>query len=256
MWADYPFPLISTPALHQGYTDQFVSSASKMALVHNIIIRGLNAIYLQCEYTTSSTASDFLTFCQCWSEMLHHHHECEDAAYFSIIEKQAGIKGLAEANADQHNVLMGSLRKFDDYVYRVSSSAFSGQRLLEILDTFAAPLQLHLADEVVWIASLSQYPHLDLVSIDDYHSQYFRSRSSKFRLMPYLLTNHDLTYEGGLHSLWPTGNRLSDWFLRYVCSRWHRGAWDFSSCTVSGKPRMLPGIKPTRSDVEAVKPGV
>ena len=63
MWADYPFPLISTPAVEEGvrsvcsssssssicsrgwtdrqqYTDQFVKSASKMALVHNIIIRG------------------------------------------------------------------------------------------------------------------------------------------------------------------------------------------------------------------------
>ena len=61
-------------------------------------------MYLQCEYVTARTARDFLTFCECWSEMLHNHHQCEEAAYFPIIERAVGEEGLAESNTDEHEV--------------------------------------------------------------------------------------------------------------------------------------------------------
>lgn len=137
---------------------------------------------------------------------------------------------------------MPGLRKFDEYVYRVSPFTFSGQRLVDILDSFAASLQIHLTDEVVWILGLSKYPNLDLAAIDIQHGNYVRARSSKTRLLPYLLTNHDLTYEDGIHAWWPTGNRMRDWFLRYVCTLWNRGAWEYSSCNLAGKPQKLHGI--------------
>lgn len=81
-----------------------------MALTHNILIRGMNAMYLQCEYITPSTASDFMTFCQCWSEMLHNHHECEEMAYFPVIEKAVGEVGLSESNLDEHEVITSTVR--------------------------------------------------------------------------------------------------------------------------------------------------
>ncbi|KAI5854466.1 hypothetical protein BZA05DRAFT_394321 [Tricharina praecox] len=243
MWADYPFPLISTPAVDRGYTDQFVKSSSKMALTHNVLIRGMNAMYLQCEYVTPDTTYDFLTFCQCWSEMLHNHHECEEMAYFPVIEKAVGVEGLAESNLDEHEAFMPGLRKFDDYVYNATPYNFSGQKLYQILDSFAAALQMHLTDEIVWILSLSKYKHLDLAAIDVQHGMYVKAHSSRLRLLPYLLTNHDLTYEGGIHSWWPTGNRARDMFLRYICTLWNRGAWKYSACSLGGKPRRLQGIK-------------
>lgn len=66
-------------------------------------------MYLQCEYVTPDTTYDFLTFCQCWSEMLHNHHECEEMAYFPVIEKAVGVEGLAESNLDEHEVRTLSL---------------------------------------------------------------------------------------------------------------------------------------------------
>lgn len=61
-------------------------------------------MYLQCEYVTRGKTYDFLTFCQCWSEMLHNHHECEEMAYFPAIEKAVGVEGLAEPNLHEHEV--------------------------------------------------------------------------------------------------------------------------------------------------------
>lgn len=252
MWADYPFPLISTPAVDRGYTDQFVRSSSKMALVHNILIRGMNAMYLQCEYITPETASDFMTFCQCWSEMLHNHHECEEAAYFPMIEKAVGVEGLAESNLDEHEAFMPGLRRFDEYVYNTPARTFSGRRVYAILESFAAALQMHLTEEIVWILSLSKYPRLDLAAIDRQHGLYVKAHSSRLRLLPYLLTNHDVTYEGGIHAGWPTGSRLRDLFLRYVCTQRHRGAWRYSACTYGGRPRKLLGIRRDKGEETAV----
>lgn len=138
---------------------------------------------------------------------------------------------------------MPGLRKFDAYVYSSTPFTFSGQRLYEILDSFASALQMHLVDEIVWILSLNKYEGLDLAAIDVQHGLYVKAHSSKLRLLPYFLTNHDLTYEGGIHSWWPTGNRLRDFFLRYFCTQWHRGAWKYSACSLAGKPRRLQGIK-------------
>ncbi|KAL7273721.1 hypothetical protein RUND412_003401 [Rhizina undulata] len=242
-WADYPFPLISTPAAHSGYTDRFIRSASKMALTHNIIIRGMNSIYLQSPFVTPATAASFIMYCKCWSEFIHNHHECEEYAYFPLIEKMTGTEGLSDTNIDQHEAFMGGLKKFDKYLASVTASTFSGQTVIEILDTFAATMQIHLTDEVVWILSLAKYPDLDLAAIDVRHGGYVKAHSSKTRLLPFFLSNHDLTYEDGIHRWWPTNSPLRDFFLRYVCSWVHRGAWEFSSCTLGGRPKQLKGVR-------------
>jgi len=144
---------------------------------------------------------------------------------------------------------MPGLRKFDEYVYNSTPSNFCGQKLYQILDSFAAALQMHLADEIVWILSLSKYKQLDLAAIDIQYSMYVKAHSSRIRLFPYILTNHDLTYEGGIHSWWPMGNKLRNLFLRYVCTQWNRGAWRYSTCTLGGKPKRLQGIKLDKLEV-------
>lgn len=88
----------------QDYKDQFVKSSSKMALMHNVIIRGLNCMYLQAEFITPATAQDFLTFCRCWCETINNHHHCEEAAYFPVIEEACGIEGISDSNVEQHDV--------------------------------------------------------------------------------------------------------------------------------------------------------
>ncbi|KAF8475697.1 hypothetical protein BDZ91DRAFT_190079 [Kalaharituber pfeilii] len=266
IWADYPFPLISTPALNGDvpslqHLDQFARSATKMALTHNVIIRGMNSIYLQCEHITPSMAASFLLYCQCWSEFIQNHHACEEVAFFPIIEKATGVEGLSEGNLEQHDAFLGGLQEFDKYVYNVHPSQFSGKKVLEILDSFAATLQSHLTDEVVWIMALSRFPNLNLAAIDNYHRQYVRSQQSQSRIIPFLLTNHDVLYEAGIHAGWPfmqaapagtdeepgLTSKLKDFWLRYVCTLVHRNAWKYSCCTFAGKPRPLEGTKMLRT---------
>lgn len=41
-----------------------------MAIVHNIIIRGLNSIYLQAPHVQQKDFNDFLAYCYCWYQFL------------------------------------------------------------------------------------------------------------------------------------------------------------------------------------------
>ena len=84
---------------------------------------------------------------------------------------------------------MPGLRKFDAYVYGSTPFTFMGQRLYEILDSFASALQMHLVDEIVWILSLSKFKNLNLAAIDVQHGLYVKAHSSRLRLLPYFLTN-------------------------------------------------------------------
>ncbi|KAI5814993.1 hypothetical protein BZA77DRAFT_90718 [Pyronema omphalodes] len=242
-WADYPFPLISTPASEIGYTSPFIKSASKMALVHNAILRGLNAMYLQCLYITPSTAPAFLTFCSCWSEMIHNHHLCEETAYFPLIESALNLPGLAEGNVEEHDAFMPGLKAFDEYITSCTPSTFSGERLYEILDSFAALMQVHLTDEILWIQELSRFGEkLNIVEIDKSHAEEVKKRASKTRVKAYLCTNHDVDYEGGIHRWFKPGG----WWERYLYTIWNYGAWRFSACNVKGHPRKLLGVRPER----------
>lgn len=76
--------------------------------MHNVIIRGMNCMYLQAEYITPGTAPDFLTFCRAWCETINNHHYCEEEAYFPIIEKACGIEGISDSNVEQHDVRIHS----------------------------------------------------------------------------------------------------------------------------------------------------
>lgn len=154
---------------------------------------------------------------------------------------------MADENVEQHEAFMEGLHEFDRYLCKATPMTFSGATVLQILDSFAAKLQIHLTDEIVWIQSLAQsYPELDLAAIDACHGQYVKSRSTKTRILPFFLTNHDKTYENGIHAWWPTGNALRDLFLRYICTLVHSGAWRYSSCSRGGRPKRLEGIRRSR----------
>lgn len=227
-----------------------------MALTHNVIIRGMNSIYLQCQYITPQTAASFLLYCQCWGEFIQTHHACEEVAYFPLIEKAVGVEGLGQGNLEQHDTFLAGLQEFENYVYHVQPSQYSGEKVTEILNSFAATLQSHLTDEVIWIMALSRFQQLDIAAIDNYHKNYVRAKQSQTRLVPFLLTNHDVLYEAGVHAAWPIlagplaetsegpglSGRVRNFWQRYVCTLAHKHSWRYSSCTFGGKPKVLEGV--------------
>jgi len=91
-----------------------------MAVVHNMIIRALNSIYLQAPHVQQKDVKDFLAYCYCWyecidgtSDMMRYpvfitwltklaHHRGEEEFLFPKLEAACGEKGLMDANVKQH----------------------------------------------------------------------------------------------------------------------------------------------------------
>jgi len=131
-----------------------------MALAHSGMIRGLNAIYLQAPNLPPNdqhTAKDFLTYCQCWCESMHHHHDAEEAEFFSSIERLAKQPGLMAQNVEQHRAFTPGFEAFDEYVRTCRPAQYDGARLRGLVEAFAEPLTKHLHDEIDTLRALDAY---------------------------------------------------------------------------------------------------
>jgi hypothetical protein len=163
VYADRPFSLIPTPIfLTQGpqtTPDIFDEMASEMALVHNIIIRGLNSIYLQAPHITPADEKSFGRYMAYWHSMIHSHHGGEEAMFFPTIQRLTGVEGLMDANIEQHKSFHDGLETFKAYTDALlaGQEKYEGSRVVEIIDSFAPALTKHLADEIPTIVGLRKY---------------------------------------------------------------------------------------------------
>jgi hypothetical protein len=131
-----------------------------MALAHNGMIRGLNSIYLQAPnipIEDQATVRDFLIYCQCWCESMHHHHDAEEANFFPSIEDISGLKGLMEQNIEQHREFTPGFNVFHDYVKSCDAKDFAGLKIQSLVKGFGEPLVRHLRDEIDTLRALHTY---------------------------------------------------------------------------------------------------
>lgn len=73
-----------------------------MVIVHNIIIRGLNSIYVQAPHVKPGDYADFIGYCLCFCGVLHSHHHGEESIVFPGIEEGSGVEGIMDVNRVQH----------------------------------------------------------------------------------------------------------------------------------------------------------
>ncbi len=180
LWADTPYSLISTQPFSKdvillttygspcGQNADFLEQdshsayyvATQMALAHNGILRGLNAMYLQATNIPSKdleTIRDFLTYCQRWCESMHHHHDAEETKFFPDVELLSGVKGLMTSNVEQHRAFTPGFDLFYEYSMTCPPKDYNGQRLVSLIEGFADPLTRHLQDEIDTLRALNKY---------------------------------------------------------------------------------------------------
>jgi hemerythrin-like domain-containing protein len=85
-----------------------MSVCIEMANVHNLLLRGLNSIYLQAPHITlPADIADLLLYTKAWADTVHHHHSHEESILFPRIDalaKEAGVpESLMNPNVDQHH---------------------------------------------------------------------------------------------------------------------------------------------------------
>lgn len=224
--------------------------ATQMALAHNGMIRGLNSIYLQASQipaSDTSTVRDFLTYCQCWCESMHHHHDTEEEQFFPEIEKITGIAGLMEANVEQHRAFTPGFEAFDAYAKSCHPRDYDGKKVRELIDSFAVPLHQHLIDEIDTLRALDRY---DSEKIRLAYKRFEKSAMNtdkvrcllpfecvaifltwiQYRIGPLVFGTADRSFEGGIHNF-PPVPFFVPYGIHYAFEMPHRGAWRFSPCT-------------------------
>lgn len=134
-----------------------------MALVHNLIIRGINAIYLQSrgvgERGTEADKLDFTNFALRWARFVDEHHHSEEAHIFPSIEKTAGAPGLMEGNVTEHAAFHDGVETFRAYLEAVVAGreAFDAGTVRGLVDGFMPTLRTHLAGEIQTLLALERY---------------------------------------------------------------------------------------------------
>lgn len=137
----------------------FHDIATEMVLIHNVIFRGLNSIYLQAEHITPADADSFTHYMQLWIKPLIIHHEGEETLFFPAVERMSGEQGVMEVNIEQHHAFGVGLKRFEEYVDAclARKDTYSGNRVVELIDTFGPTLAAHLTDEIVTILALERF---------------------------------------------------------------------------------------------------
>ncbi|KAH8695785.1 hypothetical protein GQ44DRAFT_765086 [Phaeosphaeriaceae sp. PMI808] len=131
-----------------------------MSLAHNGILRGLNSIVLQAPHiplSSPATIQDFLTYCQCWCESMHHHHDAEEDLFFPEIEQLTSTPGLMQRNKDQHQAFTPGFEAFHEYVKTCVPEAFDGTEVRRLVEGFAGALGQHLHEEIETLRALDRY---------------------------------------------------------------------------------------------------
>ncbi|KAM0329540.1 hypothetical protein ACHAQA_004849 [Verticillium albo-atrum] len=165
VYADHPFALISSPTFEGRQRsedfnpDIFERVAGQMACVHNMVVRGLNSIYLQAPHIESTDVPSFVQYSLTWYKLVHLHHSCEESDFFPLIEKLSGEKGIMDGNVDQHHAFRDGLESFHVYfeACKADQTKYDGEKIVTMIDSFGSVLVQHLTEEIPTIVNLKRF---------------------------------------------------------------------------------------------------
>ena len=139
-------------------------NASEMALIHNIILRGLNCITLQAKNVKKpKDILDFMAFCDAWTCVLKSHHNAEETVYFPLLEEQSTSKGVMARNHAEHETFLPGLVALDEYIRTVKANvqSYDGSTVVKITEDLGPALETHLRNEIVLLESLANDEKID-----------------------------------------------------------------------------------------------
>lgn len=208
-----------------------------MAFAHNAMLRGINAIYLQAPNVRQpADVADLLFFAKAWTTWISHHHHLEETRMFPGFEKVAKVDGLLQGNVDQHHTFEPGLARLLQYAISTSPEDFSAAELRAIIDSFAAALRQHLAEEITTLLALRPYNGPALLAVYQ-ECEASASDQPKTEVFPMVLGLCDKTFQGG--NSWPEMPWYAPYMVDWIFGWTHRGAWRFLPSNIHGQPRKL-----------------
>jgi hemerythrin-like domain-containing protein len=120
-----------------------------MAVAHNMFIRGLNSVYLQAPLIHEpKDAADLFIFCKAWIIAIKHHHDVEEAALFTDLEKFTHDAKILARERDQHRQIHEGLSRFKQYITETQPEAYRWKDFESVLESFSGVLKMHLTEEI------------------------------------------------------------------------------------------------------------
>ncbi|UNI21917.1 hypothetical protein JDV02_007862 [Purpureocillium takamizusanense] len=250
-----PFALVEPSAAGDKLGDRAKGAslmAAEMCIVHNCLIRGVNAIYIQCvNVATKGTEQDkldFVGFASAWGRMIEEHHAIEETDVFPEINEITGVPGLMDANVEEHAVFHEGLSSFSAYIEKVKDGeeALDGDKLRGIIDGFMPALREHLEHEITTLVELDRYSDKC-----DWSAWFTKKggeiaskgmKSSKYRseVFPLAFCLHDKTFAGGIWASFPPIPYLATLVLRWLFMGTHKAWWRFAPCDLTSQPQKMP----------------
>lgn len=243
-----------------------------MAIVHNAIIRSLNAIYQQAPHVTGSNqVVPFLGFCLAWIQLISAHHDGEEEICFPAIDRMTDEKGVMDIAVEQHAVFHDDLVRFQTYLAacQKGDEDFDGEKIRHMVDNLAPALVDHLHQEITTILELERFGadkmrDLPKVFEEEAKSNVVSVYSLLFFLYIYkrrnsqltniisvilkakvglavgaviLLVSHDATYENHLWAKWPPLPAPLLFIVRQFIYCIHSDWWKFAPSDKYSRPK-------------------
>ena len=139
------------------------------------------------------------------------------------------------------------MKRFKEYLLQLKhgKSEFSGQRLLEIMDSFSEPLYAHLESEPQSLLDVEKYSTpgnpIDLAAMALDAGKKSTTPGFVFSTLPVFLLNMEtVQFENGMwNGVFPPITGPLKWVMTKGVPRWHQSWWRFVSCTPDGKLKHL-----------------
>ena len=144
-----PYPLIIPPNAKVDFQDNDYFAqwfSTELTLIHNIIIRGLNSIWLNAPLVSPSDTKDFIGYGLACVSLLRAHNKTQEEAIFPKFQQKLDMR----PNVVQHLAFENQLKELETYLLKVQSGVepYDYERLLELRAALGSVLIQHLHDEV------------------------------------------------------------------------------------------------------------
>ncbi|KAJ2934968.1 hypothetical protein H1R20_g2108, partial [Candolleomyces eurysporus] len=230
-----PITLPSYPFLGKINEDPAAHLAGEMSVVHNVIIRSLNAIWHNATLVSAKDTPAFVSYALLVLTAIHSHHNTEDKLMFPAFSG-AGIN--MEENIEQHKAFHDGMEAFEKYLEQVKRREllYDAVKTRELLKAFADPLVHHLHEEISTITpEIMQRADRNVLDqfVKDLEA-HLKEEGGLTTSIPFILTAHK-TQDA---PLWPPLPPVLKWLTKNVFSRVNASYWKFAPFTQSGEPRV------------------
>lgn len=141
------YPLLTVaPSSEWDFNDHVATFSIEMSLIHNVIIRGLNSIWINAPLVKKEDEVAFAGYTLAWIELLDHHHHGEETIIFPFFQTKLDMT----PNVDQHAAFLDHVNALKDYMQKVfeGKAEYDSDKTRELVHSFGDILVGHLNDEV------------------------------------------------------------------------------------------------------------